>query len=373
MVVAAGAGRRFGGGAPKQLAPLRGRRVLDWSMESLRAVGLLGRAVVVLPAGGLPGWSVPTAVRTVPGGEARRDSVMSGLEALPGCTHALVHDAARPLAGPRLFRRVMEAAERSGGAVPVLPVPDTVKRLHPDGTVEATLDRSLLGLSQTPQGFRLDLLIPALEAHPEVTDECQAMELAGHRVETVRGETSAMKLTWPDDLRRLEAVSGGAFTSRVGNGLDFHPFAEGRPLVLGGLRLAEEGGLLGHSDGDVMLHAVADALLSASRSGDIGALFPPGDPRFDGADSALLLGEVAGRVAREGWSLAQLDVTLIGERPRVGAIREELVGSLAELLGVPDERVWVKGTTTNSLGALGRGEGLGCLAMAVLERREARD
>jgi len=280
----------------------------------------------------------------------------------------LVHDAARPFADAGLVARVMAAAEETGAAVPVVPVRDTVRRAGPDGAAAGTVPREGLLLSQTPQGFRLAELAEALSAAGDVTDECQAMERAGRRVALVEGAPENVKITDPSDLPMASALARGSLEVRWGTGLDFHPFDPGRPLVLGGLRLAGEGGLAGHSDGDALLHAVADAVLAAARLGDIGVLFPPTDPSLAGADSAGLLGRVAGRVRAEGWSIAQVDVTVIALRPGIAPIRERLVSRLAEILSIDPGRIWIKGTTTNTLGDIGAGRGLGCLALTVLER-----
>lgn len=355
VIVAAGAGERFGGGTPKQFRLLRGRPVVEWSLATALSVPGVEKVVVVLPRGA--SWRPPDDPRIVlaEGGPARGDSVRNGLALAVGCTHVLVHDAARPWAGAGLFERVMEAALESGAAVPVAPVPDTVKVLEA-GMAVRTLDRSVLGLSQTPQGFSLPLLAAAL-SDGSFTDESAALEGRGIPVRAVEGEASNIKITFAGDMPR---------SSSCGTGIDFHPFREDRPLVLCGCRLSDRGGLDGHSDGDAALHAVTDAVLAASRLGDIGTLYPPGDPATAGADSADLLAGALAMARDAGWSVESVDLTIIGERPRIAPMREAMVARLAGLCGDPPGGVWVKGTTTNTLGDIGRGAGLGAFALVTM-------
>lgn len=369
VVVAAGKGSRFSSGRPKQFEDLGGRPVIDWSLGTFLGIDSILEIAVVVPPGGAGSWWAPPPnprIRLVPGGDRRQDSVLSGLRALsPGTTHVLVHDAARPLAGVAVILRVMEAALRTGAAAPVLPVRDTLKK-SVEGRIASTVSRTDLLAVQTPQGFLLGPLVEALEtAGTDLADECAALEAKGIPVEAVEGDPFAVKLTDPSDRTVLEALAGG---TRTGIGIDFHPFAGGRPLRVCGLDLEGAGGLLGHSDGDVALHAVADSLLSAGRLGDIGALFPPDDPAWAGADSSMLLADVASRVGAAGWEILQVDLTLIGERPRISPLRDRMIGRLAGILCIPEVRVWVKGTTTNSLGDLGKGMGLAALSLAVLRR-----
>ncbi|HRY61488.1 MAG TPA: 2-C-methyl-D-erythritol 4-phosphate cytidylyltransferase [Candidatus Fermentibacter sp.] len=369
IIVAAGRSDRFGGGVPKQFLPLGGRPVLHWSVDTAMSAGGIEDVCVVLPPG-LPGDDLPSGVTVAAGGARRRDSAASGLAALGECTHLLVHDAARPLASRALFRRVMAACLESGAAVPAVPVTDTLKKVS-GGLIEATVDRTGIMRSQTPQGFERGLLEAALGSGGDFTDEAQAVEASGARVARVEGEETNIKITTPMDMELVRALSQGS-GSRTGIGLDFHPFDESRPLVLCGCRLDGRGGLSGHSDGDAALHAVMDAILSAARLGDIGTLFPPSDPAFEGADSSALLREVTGRAAGEGWQVGSVDLTIIGERPRISLVREDLRLALARALGLPTDAVWIKGTTTNTLGALGRGEGLGALALVEISRRVVR-
>ncbi len=372
VIVAAGSGSRFGGNVPKQFRLLRGRPVLDWSIEAfLNEPGISSVVVVLPPDDGWRKWWIPNpGALTTAGGDRRQDSVMKGIAELGNVTHVLVHDGARPLVSSALIRRVMDNSGETG-AIPVLPVRDTVRRISDDGISPGeTVSREDLWLTQTPQGFVKDLLLEVLETSDSVTDEASAMEEAGYRITPVPGDLDNVKLTVPDDMRILESIAGKdkPSDSRIGFGLDFHPFRDDRPLIVAGCRLAEEGGLLGHSDGDVVLHAIADGILSAARIGDIGTLFPPGDECWKDADSGELLRRVAGMAIEEGFSVKQVDVTLVGERPKVSFHRIPMIQRIAAILEIEPEAVWVKGTTTNTLGDIGRGRGLACSALIVLER-----
>lgn len=370
IIVAAGRGERFGGGIPKQFLPLGGRTVLGWSLETTLSLDRIRKTCLVLPPG-CSGTRTPlhSSVVCAEGGARRRDSVENGLHALPGCTHILVHDAARPMASADLFERVMDACEEGGAAIPAVPVTDTLKRVA-DGCVSETVDRTGIWRSQTPQGFERGMLERILASPGDFTDESQAAEAAGFTVRCVEGEETNIKLTTPVDLELLSSLAGAPET-RSGFGLDFHPFVADRPLFLCGCKLSETGGLLGHSDGDAALHAVMDAMLSAARLGDIGTLFPPSDPSLAGADSSVLLEGVLKQVTGSGWTVRSLDLTLVGERPRISPLRQVMRERLSILLCVPVDAVWVKGTTANSLGALGRGEGLCALATVELTRKRS--
>lgn len=366
VIAAAGSGTRFGGSLPKQFTGLNGRMVIDHSIRAFR--GLVSHIVAVVPPNG--GWNPPEDVYTVPGGERRQDSVMAGLEKAMelGATHVLVHDGARPLIHRSTVLRVMESTEKTGTGLPCIPVRDTVKRVG-NGIVTATVDRTDLVLAQTPQGFSASLLLDALKKAGSVTDEASAVEAAGKAVSIVEGCRMNLKLTDEEDRYILERLMKRE-TKSLGTGLDFHPFAPERPLMFCGCRLSESNGLCGHSDGDVVLHAVADAILAASRTGDIGTLFPPDDDKWKNADSSVLLAECMEMVRRSGWEVKLLDVTVIGERPKVAGIRDVLIERLSKILKTPGERLWIKGTTTNTLGELAKGKGVGCHVLAELVRAE---
>jgi 2-C-methyl-D-erythritol 2,4-cyclodiphosphate synthase len=287
--------------------------------------------------------------------------------------YLLVHDAARPLVSAQLVDAVIEATRRVGAAIPAREVHDTVKRVE-DGKVTATVDRSRLRLAQTPQGFRADWLRDAISgartAGAELTDEASALELAGHPVAVVAGDPGNVKITTSEDLERARrALGGGTMEFRVGTGFDIHRWGgPERRLVLGGVPFEGERGLLGHSDADVVLHAVMDAVLGAAALGDIGIHFPPEDPAFRDADSAALTRQVAKLVADEGYSVVNLDITLLAESPKIRSRNAEMRRSIADCLSIDPSRVGLKATTLEGLGALGRGEGAACQASALLRR-----
>lgn len=380
IVVAAGRGERLGLPA-KVLLPLAGRPMLAWSLAALERAQSVGVVIVVAgehtrdEVGRIVRESDLLKVRTiVTGGERRQDSVAAGLAALPEETEiVLIHDGARPLAEPDLFDRCAEAAARHGAAIAAMPVADTLKRVAGQ-TIGGTVDRAGLWAAQTPQGFRLDVLRLALAASTgeEVTDEARICEAAGISVTVVPASLANMKVTHPEDIPVAEAllqarlaVSLPAYP-RSGIGFDTHRFAPGRRLVIGGVEIPHEQGLAGHSDADVLLHAIADAILGAAALGDIGQHFPPSDERYRDADSRELL-RAAVRLAREaGWAPLHVDATILAEAPRMAPHAPLMRQRIAECLGIASHAVSVKATTTEGMGAIGRGEGIAALATAVL-------
>ncbi len=374
VIVAAGSGTRFASEIPKQFLSLHGVPIIDWSINAFSAIDGIGEIVVVTPGDTAlwkSFWKPPAGIKTVSGGLRRQDSVLAGLEALGSSSRVLIHDAARPLVSGSVIRNVMRGVIDSGAAVPVIPIRDTVKKVTSSSFVSGTVSRNGLLMSQTPQGFILENILSVLKDADEVTDECEAMELAGYEVIAVAGEPGNMKLTDPEDFMIMESLSGGNMENRTGTGLDFHPFEKGIPLFIGGCHIESEYGLSGHSDGDAVLHAVADALLSAARLGDIGVLFPPDDDRWKGADSAVLLENICDLVRGEGWRINQIDVTVITDYPKIAPIRDTMIKRIADIVDADPERVWVKGTSTNTLGDIGKGKGLGCTVMASISRRTA--
>ncbi len=374
LVVAAGQGTRFGGALPKQYLPLGGVSVLRHAVAAFalhpRVRGVLtairsedrdrfDRAVAGLPV--LP---------PVTGGETRQDSVRLGLEALAEHRpdRVLIHDGARPFPDPGLIGRVVDGLDRAAAAIPCLPLRDTVKRVE-DGMIRATLDRSALWRAQTPQGFHFAAILAAHRAAAgrALTDDAAVAEAAGLSPLAVLGSEDNLKLTTPDDLaaaeRRLAARLGDV---RVGQGFDVHPFGPGDRVWVCGVEIAHSAGLVGHSDADVGLHALTDAVLGAIAAGDIGMHFPPGDPRWRGASSDRFLRHAADLVAARGGIVAAADVTIICERPRIGPYRAAMVERVAAILGIAPGRVSVKATTTERLGFTGRGEGIAAQAVATL-------
>jgi 2-C-methyl-D-erythritol 4-phosphate cytidylyltransferase/2-C-methyl-D-erythritol 2,4-cyclodiphosphate synthase len=381
VVAAAGGGARMGGGAPKQYRQLAGLPLLTHSLLAVERAPEVQAAVVVAPPGeegSLRGrcvepFGLAKVAAVVAGGARRQDSVAAGAEAAAGlgAELVLVHDAARPLAPPELFGRVLAAARDCGAATAAAPCYDTVKEAGEGGRVAATLDRSRLWLVQTPQGFRLGLLRDALAAAAErgweATDEAGLVERLGREVRLVEGPRQNLKVTTPADLRLARGWLGGpAAGIRVGQGLDVHALVEGRRLVLGGVELESPLGLAGHSDADVLTHAVMDALLSAAGLGDIGGMFPDTDPAWAGARSLELLSLVVERLAEEGLRPAQVGVTVAAQRPRLAPHAPAMRAALAGRLGLEPGLVNVAATTTEGLGLTGRGEGIAAWATAVL-------
>jgi 2-C-methyl-D-erythritol 4-phosphate cytidylyltransferase/2-C-methyl-D-erythritol 2,4-cyclodiphosphate synthase len=379
VVVAAGRSTRFGGGVPKPFVVLAGRTVLERSVACLANRSGIDGVVVVVPeadVGAERGRTIrawPGVAAVVAGGASRADSVLRGLEAADGASHVLVHDAARPFASPELVGAVVAATLRHGAAVPVLPIADTVKEVE-RGEIVGTGERDRLGLAQTPQGSRADWLRSSLGRARaegfEVPDESAALERAGHRVATVPGDPANFKITTSGDLAEAERrlAGDGAPELRVGTGFDVHRVDPGRPLVLGGVRFEGEPGLAGHSDADVVLHAAMDALLGAAALGDIGRHFPPGDAAWAGVDSRDLARRVAGMLSAGGFTIVNLDLTLLAEAPRIRDRVERMRAAIAESLGTDASRVALKATTLEGLGALGRREGVACQAVALVAR-----
>jgi 2-C-methyl-D-erythritol 4-phosphate cytidylyltransferase/2-C-methyl-D-erythritol 2,4-cyclodiphosphate synthase len=373
VIVAAGGGTRAGPGLAKQWRALAGRPVLRWSVEALLAAG--AREIVVVVSGeggpraaealqGLEGW------RAALGGETRADSVRRGLAAMDGPADepVLIHDAARPLVLKDHVEALLAALETADGAIPALPVADTLKRLDDEGVV-ATISREGLWRAQTPQAFRRDRLLAAYARWPggEPTDDAQVIEADGGSIALAAGDPLLMKLTWPEDFDMAERLAGAARVTRTGQGFDAHRWGPGEAVWLCGVEIAHNETLIGHSDADAGLHALTDAILGAIGEGDIGDHFPPTDPKWKGAPSDLFLKHAAELVAAKGGRLVNVDVTLICERPKIKPHRQAMRERLADILSLPLDRVSVKATTTEGMGFTGRGEGLAAQALATVE------
>jgi 2-C-methyl-D-erythritol 4-phosphate cytidylyltransferase/2-C-methyl-D-erythritol 2,4-cyclodiphosphate synthase len=310
----------------------------------------------------------------VPGGATRQASVRAGLEALAPRRPelVLVHDAARPFASAALITRAIAAARASGAAVPVLPVADTVKTVDAAGTVTGTVDRAQLRMVQTPQAFGFAALLAAhrraqAAGRDDFTDDAALAEWAGLKVTTFEGEAGNVKLTTTDDFMRAEAAKlAGLSDVRTGFGFDVHQFGDGDHVMLGGVRIAHSRGLSGHSDADIVLHALVDAILGALADGDIGVHFPPSDPQWRGASSDRFLAFAVERLRTRGGRIAHLDITVVCEAPRIGPHRDAIRVRIAEIAGVPVERVGVKATTSEKMGFTGRGEGMAAFANATV-------
>jgi 2-C-methyl-D-erythritol 4-phosphate cytidylyltransferase/2-C-methyl-D-erythritol 2,4-cyclodiphosphate synthase len=377
IVVAAGRGSRSGLAAPKQYAALAGRPVLRWALETLAGHGAIGPIVAAIDPADSPLYEDAAAdiaglLPPVAGGATRQASVRYALEAL--APHepdfVLIHDAARPFLSPALLDRVIGALAPDSGVLPALPVSETLKQVA-DGAVIATVPRQGLQAAQTPQAFPFAAILAAhrqaLEAgSADLTDDAAVAALARLPVRTIAGERGNIKLTTADDFAYAEAMLAGVQDWRTGQGFDVHAFGPGDHVMLCGLAIPHERGLIGHSDADVGLHALTDAVLGALGEGDIGAHFPPSDPAWRGASSDRFLGDASDRVRRHGGAIAHLDVTLICERPKIGPHREAMRARVAAIAGIDAGRVSVKATTSEGLGFTGRGEGIAAMALATL-------
>lgn len=378
ILVAAGRGRRSGEGIPKQYRPLAGSCALRRNIGLFRGTPGVSRVQVVIHPDdcdlydeAVRGFDLPPPV---PGGETRQASVLAGLAALEpeSPTHVLIHDAARPFASPALIARAVEAARSTGAAIPALRIADTVKIVDADGRIAGTADRDTLRVVQTPQAFAFAPLIAAHRkaaqaGRDEFTDDAALMEWDGHPVSTFEGEAGNFKLTTPEDFMRAETMLHDRLTDiRTGMGFDVHEFGPGDHVTLGGVRIAHDRGLSGHSDADVVLHAVVDAILGALAEGDIGDHFPPSDPQWKGATSDRFLAFAAGRVARRSGIIANLDITVVAEAPKIGPHRDAMRTRIAEIAGITPDRVGVKATTNEGMGFIGRREGMVAYATATI-------
>ena len=365
LLLAAGSGTRFGAEQPKQFTHIAGRAVLRHAAEALA-----GEVDLIQPVGEAeaidPLLSGLAHLPTVAGGPTRQASVRAGLAAL--AAHApdvvLVHDGARPFVPAGTVAGLLAALETHSGAIPAVPVADTLKR-GAEGVITATISREGLFRAQTPQGFRFDLLHELHATAPEgATDDAGILEAAGHAVALVPGHEDNIKLTYQEDAMRLERVLNPPMLPRVGTGFDVHVLADGRKLILCGVEVPHAQGLTGHSDADVGIHALCDAIYGAMAEGDIGRHFPPSDMTFKDMDSAIFLRHAAALVRSRGGRILNVDVTLICERPKIAPHAAAMMARLADLLGVDIGRVSVKATTTERLGFTGRMEGIAAQAVA---------
>lgn len=369
LIVAAGSGSRMGGGTPKQFRMIGGQPVLRWAVEALAGHPLIDAVRVVVGAGQeaiattlLEGLPIGDLIR---GGAERSDSVMSGLQAIGEGT-VLVHDAARPFCPPPVVDRLLGALEKADGAVPVLPVADTLAT--GDGFLEEQVDRKRLLRVQTPQAFHVEDLIYAYEEAglKAATDESSVMLAAGLKVATVEGDPMLEKLTTAGDWDRAEALLASRLISRTGMGFDVHAFEGDGPIMMGGIAIPHSRGLAGHSDADVVLHSITDALLGAAGLGDIGEHFPPSDPQWKGAASEIFLSHAASLARGGGAIIDHVDVTVIAEEPKVGPYRSAMRTKVAEILQLSETQVSIKATTTEGLGFTGRREGVAAQAVASI-------
>jgi 2-C-methyl-D-erythritol 4-phosphate cytidylyltransferase/2-C-methyl-D-erythritol 2,4-cyclodiphosphate synthase len=392
IIAAGGRSQRFGGDRLKQLLPVGGRPILERSVAAFLSHPDVSEVIVALPqalADDPPDYlradvASGKTLRIVAGGERRQDSVANAFRAAHAASDVIViHDAARPFASADLIARTIAAAAESGAAVAAVQSRDTVKRAnagpaeagHDSRTVAETLPRDAIFLAQTPQAFRRDVLRDALAGAHDATDEAMLAEQAGHTVRIVEGEASNIKITTPEDMAMAEAIAGSrsrtkttgaARTGRAGTGYDLHRLVAGRPLIIGGVTIPSEVGALGHSDADVVCHAVTDAILGAVGLGDIGRHFPDSDPRWKDASSLDLLARAVALVREAGYEVGNVDVTVILERPKIRDYVDAMRAAIAAAIGIDPDRVSIKGKTNEGVDAVGRGEAIASHAIALV-------
>ena len=378
VIVAAGTGSRVGGDLPKQFRPIGGESILRRALKTFADHGEVAFVQpVIRPEDADIFREQVLLLDLLPevfGGATRQGSVRAGLEALAARKPdiVLIHDAARPFASPALVSRAIAAAGKTGAAIPALPVTDTVKTVDAAGLVEKTLDRSALRLVQTPQSFAFPALLDAHRraasaGRADFTDDAALAEWAGLKVSVFAGEPGNIKITEEADFARAEAIAFAALADvRIGSGIDVHAFGPGNHVTLGGVKIPHAQALTGHSDADVVLHALTDAILGALADGDIGVHFPPSDAQWKGASSDRFLAFALDRLARRGGRLAHVDINVVCEAPRIGPHRDAMRANIARLAGTDMDRVAVKATTSEKLGFTGRGEGIVAYATATV-------
>lgn len=382
VIVAAGKSTRMGGGTSKVLEDLGGKPVLLYSFMTLAQSPWVGELCVVCREEDLDQvrallvGKTRKPVAVVPGGQERQDSVLQGVEALsPELPYLLIHDGARPFVASEMVEAVCKDAVAYGAATAAVPSKDTCKLSNGQGFVESTPPRERLMAIQTPQAFEREMYLYALRkaqsAGVSYTDDCQLIEAAGGRVRLTLGDYKNIKLTTPEDRVTARAYLGEQKeekTMRIGSGYDVHRLVEGRKLILGGVDVPYERGLLGHSDADVLAHAITDALLGAAALGDIGKLFPDNDPQYEGADSLALLGRVCALLGEKGYSIGNIDATVIAQRPKLAPHIPQMRENLAKACGIALPQVSVKATTEEGLGFTGSGDGIAASAVCLLEQ-----
>jgi 2-C-methyl-D-erythritol 4-phosphate cytidylyltransferase/2-C-methyl-D-erythritol 2,4-cyclodiphosphate synthase len=366
IIVAAGRGTRAGGTVPKQWQLLAGQPVVRHSIRAF--AGLADQVILVVHPDDVA-RAAPMEVQLVEGGATRDASVRNALIHLAGTgtSRVLIHDGARPLVSPALITRLIGALDQSVAAAPAVPVTDALWR-GDDLRVTGTQDRTGLWRAQTPQAFHFNAILAAHRAHPGgAADDVEVARAAGLDVVIVQGDEDNLKLTFAADFARAERIlKGRSMDIRVGNGFDVHAFGPGDHVCLCGVRVPHGKGLVGHSDADVGMHALTDAIYGALAEGDIGQHFPPSDPQWKGAESHIFLRHAANRAAQRGFAIAHADVTLICEQPKIGPHAGPMRAALAAIMGIAPDRISVKATTSERLGFTGREEGIAALATATL-------
>jgi len=387
IIVAAGRGQRAGEGLPKQYRQLAGCMVLTRTIEALHAAAPNAKLLTVIhpddrnlyeeAVEATSADAQAALLSYVHGGATRQHSCRAGVEALQALAPdvVLIHDAARPFASVALIQRAVEAAEKYGAAVPGVAVTDTIKQVDAEGRIISTPQRDALRAVQTPQSFQFELILrahrKAASATSEMTDDAAVAEYAGHAVHVFEGDAQNIKLTTPQDFEKAEARLMAQLTDiRTGQGFDVHAFTDGDHVILGGVKIPHSKKLLGHSDADVLMHAVTDAIYGALADGDIGSHFPPSDPQWKGAASDIFLRHAAECVRKRGGVIAHIDGTVICEAPKVGPHRDAIRAELAKIIGIDVSRVAVKATTSEELGFTGRREGIAAMALATIRLPE---
>jgi 2-C-methyl-D-erythritol 4-phosphate cytidylyltransferase / 2-C-methyl-D-erythritol 2,4-cyclodiphosphate synthase len=381
VLVAAGRGARFGGDGPKQYAPLAGKSVLAHALARAASGGHADAVLTVIHADDVAQYTeaarlsgvAPARLAMAKGGATRQASVRQGLEALaargfPADGLVLIHDAARPLLDEAVILRAAFAAMKTGAAIPVLPVADTLATLDAEGALASNPDRAAMRLVQTPQAFRFGEILTAHRAapHENFTDDAGVARAAGMFVGSFAGSADLFKITVQSDLARAEAMLAGTMRWRTGMGYDVHAFTEGDAVVLGGVSIPHTHRLLGHSDADPLLHAITDALLGAIGEADIGQHFPPADPQWKGAPSRIFVAKAVELVRAKGGVIENIDGTIIAEAPKVGPHRAAMQALIAEVTGLPLDAIGIKATTNEKIGFVGRREGIAAMAVATI-------
>jgi 2-C-methyl-D-erythritol 4-phosphate cytidylyltransferase/2-C-methyl-D-erythritol 2,4-cyclodiphosphate synthase len=389
IIAAGGRGQRLGADTPKQFLPIGDRTMLEMSVRAFTSHAAVTEVVVAVPAEyvaevrsalSVSSVALDESVVVVEGGRRRQDSVANAFARVPATADVvLIHDAARPFVTADLIDRMIRAGQQHGAAIAAMPVSDTVKQAGaagPNGErpIRATLPREEIFLAQTPQAFRRDVLDRALRdgGSADATDEAALAERAGFPVHVVQGEATNVKITTGDDWARAKALAlhehSNSTLVRIGTGYDLHRLVAGRPLILAGVRIPFELGLDGHSDADIVCHAVTDAILGAAAAGDIGRLFPDSDPKWKDADSISLLQGALAHVAASGYQVSNVDVTVIAQKPKLLPYLDQMGANLAAALQVDLSAVSIKGKTNEGVDSMGRGESMACHAVALLSR-----
>lgn len=381
LIVGGGSGKRMGGPVPKQFLSLKGRPLLDWSLDAFERCDVVKGIVLVLPEPYVKDEEkrikeqgrTSKLVAVVAGGKERQESVQLGLKAMPPlANYVAIHDAVRPFVTPQLITATHTLATQIGAAVPAVAIHDTLLQVDEHGLLRRPISRDVIRRSQTPQIFSSDILAESHEKAVEdglmFTDDATLVSHYGHRVATFVHYGENRKITTPQDMEKITMQhSSKSFGVRCGQGYDVHALEKGLPLVLAGVKFNAEKGLVGHSDADVMAHAICDALLGGAALGDIGQHFPDSDPAYKNVSSLVLLEEVSQMVRDHGFVISYVDATLMAELPKIGSRREEMRENLAKAMSIDSDCVSVKATTTEKLGFTGREEGMAAMAIATLQ------